>query len=264
MDRFKPCDHTFVICAYKDSEYLGSCIRSLKSQSVRSKVLAVTSTPSEYITSIMQKANIPLFIRNGASDIASDWNFALSLVDTPLATIAHQDDVYLREYTSTMLAHMNAEERPLIFFSDYGEIRGERVVDVNHLLTVKRRMLWPLRFGWAKRSTLVRRRILSLGSPICCPSVTYNLSILQRPLFSVGYRSDLDWQAWERISRHDGSFVYSGDILMRHRIHEDSETSLLIRNDVRTAEDLEMLSLFWPLPIARLINHFYAKSQNSN
>lgn len=264
MSRYSGKDHTYIVCAYKDSRYLEECVKSLMRQDTFSNIIAITSTPSEYIDSILQRMHIPLFINDGQSGIDGDWNYALSLVDTPLATIAHQDDIYLRDYTSTMLAYMNDASCPLIFFSNYGELRGDQTIDANRLLSIKRKMLWPLRFKRAKCSIMIRRAILSFGSPICCPSVTFNLSKLQRPIFTSGYKSDLDWQAWERISKLAGSFEYCDRILMRHRIHEDSETSHLINNEVRTAEDFEMLKLFWPSSVARLINHFYSKSQGSN
>ena len=41
--------HTFVICAYKESEYLEECIKSVKNQSVRSKVIIATSTDNLFI-----------------------------------------------------------------------------------------------------------------------------------------------------------------------------------------------------------------------
>lgn len=135
----------------------------------------------------------------------------------------------------------------------------------NKLLNVKKTLLKPLENGKHASSKLVRRRCLSLGSPpICCPSVTYVLPALEQPFFVAGFKSDLDWQAWEKISRMDGSFVYDPDVLMWHRIHEGSETSALIKDDTRTKEDLAMLSMFWPKPIARLVNHFYSAGQKSN
>ena len=51
---------------------------------------------------------------------------------------------------------------------------------------------------------------------------------------------------------------------MHHRIHEESETSNLIRDNTRTKEDLAMLMRFWPAPVARLINVVYARGQRSN
>ena len=77
-------------------------------------------------------------------------------------------------------------------------------------------------------------------------------------------KCSLDWQTWERLSKLDGDFYYDTNILMRHRIHEESETSHLIADNTRSAEDLEMLCKFWPRPVAKIINHFYAKSQQSN
>ena len=42
-------NHTFVICAYKESPYLEACIQSLQAQTVPSRILMVTSTPNPWI-----------------------------------------------------------------------------------------------------------------------------------------------------------------------------------------------------------------------
>ena len=51
---------------------------------------------------------------------------------------------------------------------------------------------------------------------------------------------------------------------MHHRIHEESETTALIENNVRTQEDYLMLCRFWPKFMARFVNAFYMSSQKSN
>ena len=56
MDEFK--NHTFVICAYKESPYLEACIRSLKKQTVASAICLATSTPSDYLKNICEKYDI--------------------------------------------------------------------------------------------------------------------------------------------------------------------------------------------------------------
>ena len=95
-------DHTFLVCAYKESKFLEDCIISLKRQSVQSDILICTSTPNEYIQNIADKYSIEVRVNEDGfkhgSDIAKDWNFALSQCKTSLATIAHQDDVYKKEY----------------------------------------------------------------------------------------------------------------------------------------------------------------------
>ena len=43
-------NHTFAISAYKESEYLEECIKSVLDQELKSKIIITTSTPNDYIT----------------------------------------------------------------------------------------------------------------------------------------------------------------------------------------------------------------------
>ncbi len=257
-------DHTFAICAYKESSYLEECIRSVKNQLVQGKIIMVTSTPNEYINGLAKKYDIPVYIREGKSDIADDWNFAYSKADTGLVTITHQDDVYCENYLKEVLDNVNKAKNPLICFSDYGEIRDGEIVTDNHILKIKKIMLFPLRNTKLWTSRFVRRRILSMGSAICCPSVTFVKKALPEEVFERGYRSNLDWQAWEKLSKLAGSFVYCNKVLMLHRIHRDSTTTQIIADSNRTREDFDMYCRFWPKWMAYLLIIFYSKSQDSN
>lgn len=262
---FQPSDHTFAVCAYGESPYLEECLASLEAQTMETTVFIATSTPNELIEGVAARHNVPLYVSGQKPGIGSDWNHALSRATTPLVTIAHQDDTYAPGYAEHALAGMNRAEDPLIFFTNYGELRDGVEVDDNRLLSIKRQLLRPLtKRGGASRELKVKRRILSFGSSICCPSVTLNLPALPNPPFVSQMKSNLDWEAWERFSRLEGSFVYDEQVLMHHRIHEGSETSALIKDNTRTAEDLAMLEKFWPAPVARLINLVYAKGQASN
>lgn len=264
---YKDINHTFAICAYKDSPYLEKCIASIEAQTVKTNIIMVTSTPSEYIENMAKKHNIKLFINKGVAGIAGDWNFAYNSASTDLVTIAHQDDIYEAEYAYNIITEANKADKPIILFSDYGELRGKRKVYKNKLLNIKKLMLIPLRIRAFHKSKFIRRRILSFGSPICCPSVTYvkdNLVKFGDKLFLPDYFGAVDWQAWERFSKEKGSFVYIRKYLMLHRIHQDSETSRIIEDNHRSKEDLEMYKKFWPLPIARLLEHFYNKGEDSN
>ena len=238
--------HTFAICAYKESQYLEKCIESVKKQNVLGKVIIATSTPNDYIQSMADKYEIPLYIRDGESNIADDWNFAYENAKTELVTITHQDDIYCENYLEDILDRVNEAKKPLIIFGDYGEIRGEDVVTDNKLLNIKKAMLYPLRSRALWTSRFVRRRILAFGSAICCPSVTYVKKNLPDVFFEWGYQSDLDWQAWEKISRLRGSFVYCNTVLMLHRIHQESATTQIIAESNRTKEDYDMYCKFWP------------------
>lgn len=255
--------HTFVICAYKESEYLEECILSLKNQTLESTIIMETSTPNTYISDLAEKYHIPLFI-NAHGGITQDWNFGLEKVQTKYATIAHQDDIYEPTYTEEALGKLEQSKNPIIAFFDYGELRdGKKVYDIP-MLKIKRYMLSPLKIQAFKGSKFVRRRILSMGDPICCPSVTFNLDKVARPIFRDGFRSCEDWEAWEKLSRLDGDFLYIPKALMCHRIHEESATTAVIQDNARVEENYVMFCKFWPKPIAKLINMFYTKSEDSN
>ena len=96
MEEYK--NHTFAICAYKESPYLEECIKSLKNQTVKSNIIMATSTPNDHIKNLAQKYEIQLFINNGEKGIGQDWNFAVSNTKTDYVTVAHQDDVYCENY----------------------------------------------------------------------------------------------------------------------------------------------------------------------
>lgn len=264
-DKYFPADHVFAVCAYGESPYLKNCVLSLLKQTKGSRVVLCTSTPNAMIREIAETFHLPLFINEGAGGIAGDWNFAYRSTDRKLVTLAHQDDIYQPGYLEAVLEAVNRAEKPLIAFTDYYEIKNGRRVSQNLNLNVKRIMLAALRCRRGQKSRLLRRSILSFGSPICCPSVTYVRENLPETVFEDGFHADLDWQAWERISRMSGEFCFIPKLLMGHRIHEGSETSRVIASPgSRSAEDLEMFRRFWPAWMASFLNRLYSFSQKGN
>ena len=262
MRIYLPEDHTFVICAYKESQYLEVCISSLLTQSVKSSIVISTSTPNDFIRKNAKKYNLPLFVNPGKTGIAEDWNFALTSASTDLITLAHQDDIYEPCYVEEMLKAMNSANDPIFFSSDYAEFRKDKKVLKSRLLNIKRVMRLPMR---AFPNQIAARRLsLAFGDPICCPSVTYVRDIILRHPFQSGLKASLDWQQWEVLSREKGSFVFCNKPLICHRIHEESETSRIINNYSRFDEDYQMFLKFWPKGSARILAKLYALSEKSN
>ena len=256
-------DHTWALCAYGESPYLEECIQSLRAQTAQSRIILSTATPSEYIDRIAEKYQIPVYTHEG-SGIGRDWNFAYDLAETQLVTIAHQDDRYEPGYTEEMLKEVNRSRDPILFFTNHDELRDGERVHVNRNLKIKRLMLSPLRIRALRNSRFVRRRILSMGCPIICPSVTYVKEKTGETIFSTTLKADLDWDQWDLQSRKKGAFVYSPKILTMHRVHRESETTRMIGNNTRSREDLEMFRRFWPEKIAGWLAGKYEKSLESN
>lgn len=256
--------HQFVVCAYKESVYLEECIISLKTQTVNSSIIITTSTPNSFISGIADQYDIPLYVSQKKGGIAEDWNFGYAMADADVVTIAHQDDIYENDYVELILNGMKKIKCPLIIFTDYGEIREGDKIKKTGLLRLKRLMLLPLRVGLFQKSKFVRRRILSFGSPISCPTVSYYKHNLPEKLFEPGFRSDLDWQAWEKLSLLKGSFIYVPVIGMYHRIHRDSETTKILKENKRCEEDYQMFCKFWPRWLACLLKKIYQYSERFN
>ncbi len=256
-------EHIFVILAYKESEYLELCIQSVLNQRRKTNAVIATSTPNAYIDGLAKKYNLEVLVNPSAKKgISYDFDFALDCTDAKFVTIAHQDDTYEPGYTIRVLDRMR--EDTIICFTDYHEERKEGIVKQNKNLKIKRAMLWPLKFTFIQGLKWPRRRILSLGNPICCPSVTFNKKLANAPLFSNGFKSNMDWIAWEKLSRTRGKFVYIPEDLIMHRVHEASTTTAVIKEHGRGREDFAVFSLFWPKKIAKILTKIYSKSEESN
>ena len=254
--------HTFVVCAYKESPWLEALIESLLAQTKKSRILISTSAPADGMRRAAEKYGLTVSVNPVSGGIGSDWNYAYSLAETDYVTLAHQDDVYEPDYTEKILAAYAKAKNPVFVYTSYYEIRPEGRVTDNRLLKIKSMMNAPV--SAFPNSRFVRNRVLSMGCPISCPSVAYNKKRFPDFAFVTDMKTDLDWEAWYRLAKEPGAFLYIKDRLVGHRIHEGSETSGGIGSGARAAEDLEMFKRYWPDGIAHFIHHFYKKGLDSN
>lgn len=288
-----PSDHTFVICAYKESPHLEEAIRSIREQTVLGNVLIATSTPNDYVRGLATKHQIPLKTNDHHGTLGEEWNYGYNQANTQLVTIAHQDDIYEPNFLeSTLKAFNNAGEQgnsprkaikqqaseanglklgltkahvpALISFTDYYEIREGERVNTNSLLRIKRTLLFFMRFKSLQKSQAFKELTLRFGNPICCPSITYNKGVLGESIFDSAFVNSLDYLELVKLAKRIGSFLYIDRILMGHRIHKESATTQNIANNSRRKEDMQIFEMLWPRWLARIIGHFYAKSEDSN
>ena len=187
------------MCAYGESPYLENASVLLPDKLPKATFLSLLLLRI-IIFLLPQKNMVFPFISTRVKKVwRGDWNFGYDHAKTPLVTLAHQDDRYYKNYTEDVLAALNALPSPLLVFTDYNERRENRTVVSNHLLKVKRFMLLPMRFHCFWGSRFIRRRILSFGNPVCCPSVTFVKSDLSDFSFRNNMKSNIDWQAWENF-----------------------------------------------------------------
>jgi hypothetical protein len=259
-------DHTFVIPIYLAAPRLGALIDSLMAQAeTRSEILLTTSTPSAEIDAFAKFYALPLRINPQRIDIASDWNFALASTVTRYVTLAHQDDVFAPRYTRALSSALKAHLGAVLAFCDYSEHspHGARVSNIN--LRIKR-ALCRRAFGDCEYIEETRRkvRLLSLGNPICCPSVMLDRSATPDFRFPDGFRTNLDWMAWLRLARRPGGFVYVRDKLVSKGVHAESATTAAIADHERQREDRALFDALWPRPVAAVLAAVYKLGYRAN
>lgn len=260
-------DHTFVIPVYKESPYLEQCIQNLLDQTVKSKIIVTTSTPSTFTENIAATYGIPYFINDtGQKGIASDWNFALLKSDTKLVTIAHQDDIYERDYVATVTAKIKNRKNDnlLMAFTNYIDLVNDKARTTSLNAFVKSSLLLPFVFTETIQHTFLKKLILLFGDPVCCPSVTLNMDALGDFKFPVAYKCALDWYAWYELAQRDGAFMYIDKKLIQHRIHIDSETTHQLNNGIRQQEERQIFELMWGKRFAKIISKIYAIGYKDN
>jgi glycosyltransferase involved in cell wall biosynthesis len=251
--------HTFAIPAFGRPQHLSACIESILHQSRRSdRVVLSTSTPSQFLRDVAEKYDVEMLVNPCRTNIATDWNFALAACQSDLVTIAHQDDIYDKNYVETMCDAVRRHPDALIAFSDFAEHTpsGPRATNLNVRI---KRALCARAFGRKEAIGAIsaKCRLLTLGNPVCCPSVVINRKRLPKFNFSEGLKTNLDWEAWARMAQMPGDFVYIRKALISKGVHPQSETSVTIANRSRELEDRRMFEQFWPAPVAALILSVY-------
>ena len=256
-------DHCFAIPAYKDSIYLEDCIKSILNQTTKSQVIICTSTPTVQNKKMAEKYGIPYFVNeSGLKGIANDWNFALTSATTSLVTIAHQDDIYEPGFAEAVTKSMDLKTQ--ISFTNYSDIHGDEIKTATINQIVKTLLVFPFLIKSSIQSKFIKKLILSIGDPICCPSVTINKSLEPTFRFSEDYNCVLDWQAWYGLAQKEGFFLFINKRLMQHRVHEASETSNQIKMGKRRAEEESMLVKIWGKRIGKIIAWVYQLGQLEN
>jgi|688.fasta_scaffold121894_1 glycosyltransferase involved in cell wall biosynthesis len=238
--------HTFVVLAYKESPYLERCIQSVLQQHTPTTVLIATATPNAHIEQLANRYELPVLINNEGGNIGKDWNFGLHCGNTPLVTLAHQDDQYLSDYASSCIKayHKRSASKPLILFNPtIVKVNGKKPL-ISYKNIVRWVLLFPFHFNRCIQSTFWRTFAVRFGNSISCPGVCYCMENLKGFRFDESMKFTLDWDAWHRLSLQQGSFVYIPQALHIHLEHSDSTTNT-IGTETLIAEEKALLTRIW-------------------
>lgn len=259
--------HSFVIVAYGESPHLEKCILSLQRQELSSHIFLTTSTPSHFLESIADKYAITYIINTETGgSIGADWNYAVSVANTALVTLAHQDDIYRQDFSKEVIqAYQKFKFKKVsLIFTDYQDLINGQVRASSRNVWVKRLLLIPFLFTGKLESRFLKKLILSLGDPICCPTVTLNKQQHIGFRFDESFTCALDWEGWYRLAQTKGCFAFISKKLVQHRIHEASETSAQLSNGKRSMEEAIMFHKIWGRRMGKFIARIYKLGYKDN
>ncbi len=252
-------DHTFIIPAFGNSDFLEACILSLKQQTIPGKILITTSTPSVFLTEIAEKYQLEIIVNESKTGLASDWSFAYKACTSKYLTLAHQDDLYNTNYAETFIkeAEKHGNIDCLILLSDYNELKINSLRNRSVVIFIKKILLLPFLFNNSLRKRISKNLLLVFGNPVACPSVMFNVENIGSFEFNSEYLYNVDWEAWIRLAKRKGSFVYIKKKMMGHRLHRESQTSIQIESTIRQKEEEKILKSIWGKWVGGILFFFY-------
>ncbi len=230
--------HTFVILAYNQSDDLEECIKSVINQSVKSNVIVATSTPNDYIVELASTYSLGVMVNKKVSNKGSDYNFAINSYDSELLTIAHQDDLYDRNYTKEIIKYYEKHPNATIIFTDNYEINGDSKIKKSKELFWKRYHLFPLRFSYLQDKVFFKLRALKRKKYICTSSITFVKNNLHEEIFPTNFKYNNDWQGLINLAKKNTRFTYLPLKLVGYRLNKKNENKKKKMEDERVLKDL--------------------------
>ncbi|MCH4020922.1 MAG: glycosyltransferase family 2 protein [Erysipelotrichaceae bacterium] len=254
-------DLTFLVCAYGQCPYLDEAVSALVNQTEKANIIISTSTPNDLISSIAEKYHIEVRINPHGGQI-EDYNFAFRQAKTPLAMLAHQDEILKPQFVEKVIFAINHSKDPIIAFTDYIEMHNDKVDEKqSSLVRIKKIMLLPMKSKKLAGTRFGKRLVLRFGDPITHPTVVHVMKKLPVNPFREEFKASMDWDLWTRLAEENGSFVYVDEILLYHRMNDQNQTAKLLKTtDIRSKNEYEIFCRYWPEWFAKFLMKFYSKA----
>ena len=122
----------------------------------------------------------------------------------------------------------------IIIFTKYYELREDGNVYDSRFLRIKHLMNSVI-------SMIPSNKFLR---HLCCPAVTYHKSKIGSINFRTDYQNSHDWEAYVRLAKLSGEYVYIPQSLVGHRVYTDSQTTKSIANGLELRKILKYSIVF--------------------
>ena len=244
--------HTFVILAYLENDNLLECVKSVLNQTVKSNVIIATSTKNNYIIDLASEYGLGVMVNDKPSNKGSDYNYALNAFDTEIVTIAHQDDIYDRNYVKEIMNCYNKNKDASIIITDSYEVLEDKKLKRSKSLLKKHFLIKPLKYKKFQKKKYFKLRSLKYNQSFCTSTVTYIKKNIKSDFFPTNLTYNNDWQAFINLAKEDSKFVLIDKKLVGYRINLNEV------NIDKVKEDILIYKSLWPNFI---IDYLYKKKE---
>lgn len=239
--------HTFVILAYLENDNLEECIKSVLNQTIKSNVIIATSTKNDFIIDLASEYGLGVMVNDSPSNKGRDYNYALNTFDTKLVTIAHQDDIYDRNYVKEILKSYEQNKDASIIFTDHYEILKDKKIKDNFKKKITKLLLKPLKYKRLQNKKYFKNLVLKYKQCFCTSSVTYVKNNINKEFFVTDLTYNNDWLSFINLARDESKFVYINKKLVGKRVNDK-------KIEEKINEDIFVYRKMWP---NWLINYIY-------
>lgn len=237
---------TIAIPYYSGLDYLRSAIESVLLQtSPNWKCIIIDDCGGESAESLVRHFDTDKihYVNNGITlGLAANWNRAIELVETPLLTIFHADDVMGENYVqNTIDAFLR---NPQI---SAAHCRAQLIDEKNDSIrSIVHKAKDVLRPRDAVGDLLLRGdkglRSLALADWIICPTLTYRTDIIKGMMFNTDLKFATDLEFISRLFFADHSILSRTEIDYSYRIHKNSQTTKMKNDGLRFIEEWVVIS----------------------
>jgi glycosyltransferase involved in cell wall biosynthesis len=235
---------TVAIPIHNGARFLAETIQSLLEQSERGFRLVclddASADDSVVIASRFADPRLEIAVNAGHTSLAENWNRALDIGGAPYLLIAHQDDVYERDYLVTMLRLIEAHPRAFAAHCKTTTIDGEgRAVRLSSARY--KETFWPAADP-CERTPAAELDVLSRGNYVVASSVLLRTEALEQiGRFDRSLQFVTDWDYWLRGLAAGFTLTGSHRRLVRFRRHPWTATRVTERSLRRYEEEIEVL-----------------------
>ena len=139
-------------------------------------------------------------------------------MNSELITIAHQDDIYDRNYTKEILNKYKKNKDATIIFTDNYEINNDRKVVKSKKLFREKYYLYPLKHKFFQDKKYFKLRSVKKEKFICTSSITFIKKNNKEKIFPENLLYDNDWQGLIDLAKEKTKFVFLNKKLVGYRV----------------------------------------------